>query len=105
VTVAQQQAKAPAHPPLMVPVGLVVASIFLMVLFQTVQLVREEGALTQLKLSQESTVQESVKLRQQLETLAGNTAQLARDGDTAARSVVDDMRRQGVNLSPPAAKP
>jgi hypothetical protein len=46
-------------------------------------------------------VQEAVKLRQQLETLAGRTAQLAAEGDEGAKTVVDQMKRQGVNLSPP----
>jgi hypothetical protein len=46
-------------------------------------------------------VQEAIKLRQQLETLAGRTAQLAGEGDEGAKTVVDQMKRQGVNLSPP----
>jgi hypothetical protein len=46
-------------------------------------------------------VQEGLKLRQQLETLAGKTAQLAAEGDEGAKTVVDQMKRQGVNLAAP----
>ena len=45
-------------------------------------------------------MQESIRLRQQLETLAAKTAQLAADGDEGARTVVDQMKRQGVTLTP-----
>ena len=46
-------------------------------------------------------MQEAIKLRQQLETLAGKTAQLAGEGDEGAKAVVDEMKRQGVALGPP----
>ena len=47
-------------------------------------------------------MQEAIKLRQQLESLAGKTAQLAAEGDDeGAKAVVDQMKKQGVNLNPP----
>jgi hypothetical protein len=46
-------------------------------------------------------VQEAVKLRQKLESLAGKTARLAAEGNEGAKTVVDQMKRQGVNLNPP----
>jgi len=46
-------------------------------------------------------VQEAVKLRQQLETLVGQTAKLAADGDEGAKTVVDQMKQQGVTRNPP----
>jgi hypothetical protein len=46
-------------------------------------------------------MQEAIKVRQQLELLAGKTAELAAQGDEGAKTVVDQMKRQGVNLSPP----
>jgi hypothetical protein len=57
--------------------------------------------LADLRRSQEPTVQEATKLRQQLEALAGRTAQLAAEGNEGAKTVVDQMKRQGVTLSPP----
>ena len=50
---------------------------------------------------QEPVVQEAIKLRQKLEQLAGKTAQLAADGDEGAKAIVEQMKRQGITLSPP----
>jgi hypothetical protein len=83
------------------PIILVVVSLFVLMAFETGQAIHDRGALADLRRSQEPTVQEAIKLRQQLETLAGRTAQLAAEGDEGAKTVVDQMKRQGVNLSPP----
>jgi TolA-binding protein len=86
---------------LWLPVVLVVVSLFVLMAFQTGQAIHERGALADLRRSQEPTVQEATKLRQQLEALAGRTAQLAAEGNEGAKTVVDQMKRQGVTLSPP----
>ena len=77
------------------PVIIVVVSFFVLLAFETGHVVHDRSALSDLRRSQEPTVQESIKLRQQLETLAGKTAQLAADGDEAAKTVLDQMKRQG----------
>jgi hypothetical protein len=86
---------------LWLPVVLVVVSLFVLMAFQTGQAIHERGALADLRRSQEPTVQEATKLRQQLEALAGRTAQLAAEGNEGAKTVVNQMKRQGVTLSPP----
>jgi hypothetical protein len=83
------------------PVVLVIVSSFVLITFETGYAVHDREILAEQKRSQEPTVQESIKLRQQLETLAGKTAQLAADGDEAAKTVLDQMKRQGVTLTPP----
>jgi len=83
------------------PMTITATALFLLVLFQTIQLIRERDTLGELRTAQEPTVQESVKLRTQLETLAGKTAQLANDGNASAKSIVEQMRRQGINMTPP----
>jgi len=83
------------------PVILIAASLFVLMAFETFQAIHDRGAMADLRRSQEPTVQEAIKLRQQLETLAGRTAQLAAEGGEGAKTVVDQMKRQGVNLSPP----
>jgi hypothetical protein len=80
---------------------LIAVSLFVLMAFETFQAIHDRGGLADLRRAQEPTVQEAVKLRQQLETLAGRTAQLAAEGDEGAKTVVDQMKRQGVNLSPP----
>jgi len=86
---------------LWLPVILVVLSLFVLLAFETFEAIHDRSALEDLRRSQEPTVQEAVKLRQQLELLAGKTAQLAAEGDEGAKTVVDQMKKQGVNLNPP----
>jgi hypothetical protein len=83
------------------PIILVVVSLFVLMAFQTGEAIHDRSALADLRRAQDPTVQEAVKLRQQLEALAGKTAQLAADGDEGAKAVVDRMKRQRVNLNPP----
>jgi hypothetical protein len=83
------------------PVILVVVSLFVFMAFETGQAIHDRGALEELRRSQQVTVGEAVKLRQQLQTLASKTAELAAAGDPGAKSVVDQMRRQGVTLGIP----
>jgi hypothetical protein len=86
---------------LRIPVTLIVVSLFVFMAFETGQAIHDRIALSDLRHSQEPTVQEAIKIRQQLETLAGKTAQLAGEGDEGAKAVVDEMKRQGVALAPP----
>jgi hypothetical protein len=83
------------------PLILVVVSLFVLMAFETGEAIHDRGALADLRRSQETTVQEAIKVRQQLELLAGKTAELAAQGDEGAKTVVDQMKRQGVSLSPP----
>jgi len=81
------------------PLILVVLAFFVLMAFETGQAIHDRGALADLRAGQEPAVQQAVKLRQQLQTLAGKTAELAAAGDPGAKRIVDQMRRQGVNLS------
>jgi hypothetical protein len=83
------------------PVILVTVSFFVLMAFETGYAIHDRQALADQQRSQEPVVQEALKLRQQLETLASKTAQLAADGDEGAKAVVDQMKRQGVNLTAP----
>lgn len=81
---------------------LVTLALFVMVAFQTVQLFRERDNLDQLRTNRESTILEGRKLRKQLDTLATETARLAAAGDTAASAIIEDLRREGITVKPPA---
>ena len=95
------RAREAANNGLAVPVILVVVALFVLMAFETGQAIHDRGGLSDLRRSQEPTVQEAIKVRQQLDSLARKTAQLAADGDEGAKSVVDQMKRQGVSLNPP----
>jgi hypothetical protein len=83
---------------LSIPLGLLILGFVLMVGFQTVQLIRERGNLFEIQLAQEPTIQEGAKLRQQLDSLAKKTAALADAGNAGAKTVIEEMRRQGITI-------
>lgn len=86
-------------------VALLALAFFIAVLFQSVQLVRERANLGDILVKQETPVEEMLKLRDQVNSLAGDVAQLAQDGNAAAKQVVDDLARQRIAIHPPTAKP
>ena len=86
---------------LQLPLALLVVAVFLMVAFQTIQLIRERDNLTAVRAQQEPTIQEATKVRQQLEAIAGATAKLADSGNANAKLVVEELRRQNINLKAP----
>jgi hypothetical protein len=81
------------------PLALVVISLFVLMVFETGQALHDRGALADLLKAQQPSIEQAVKLRQQLQTLAGKTAELAAAGDPGAKSVVDQMKAQGITLS------
>jgi hypothetical protein len=83
------------------PLTLVVVSFFVLIAFETGYALHDRESLAEQRRLQEPAVEEAIKLRQQLETLAGKTAQFAAEGDEGAKAVVDQMKRQGVALAPP----
>lgn len=83
------------------PLILVVVSLFVLMAFETGQAVRDRGALADLMRAQQPNIDQAVKLRRQLQTLAAKTAELATAGDAGAKAVVAAMKAQGVTLSVP----
>ena len=83
------------------PVVIVAASFFVLIAFETGYTIHDRDALAEQQRLQEPAVQEAIKLRQKLEGLAGKTAQLAAEGDEGAQAIVDQMKRQGITMTPP----
>jgi hypothetical protein len=92
---------APAPAGWWLPVVIVVLSFFVLMAFETGYAIHDRDGLAEQKRLQEPTVQEAINLRRKLEGLASKTAQLAADGDVGAKAIVDEMKRQGITLSPP----
>jgi hypothetical protein len=97
----EDPAERPVDRRLLLPVLLTALALFLLVALQTVQLVGGHSELSAFRTSQQANVDAANKLRQQLQVLAGQTAELANGGDAAAKDVVEEMRKQGFTLSPP----
>jgi hypothetical protein len=78
-------------------------AFFLAIAFQTFQLVREHSNLETAFAGQQTPVQQALQIRQETESLAGDTAALADRGNANAKTAVEEMRRQGIALREPAA--
>ena len=101
MTLEQQGGNPRAPVSLPLPLILVVVSLFVLMAFETGQAIHDHSALTELLHAQQPSVEQAAKLRQQLQTLAGKTAEMAAAGDPGAKSVVDQMKAQGVTLGVP----
>ena len=71
--------------------------------FQTYQLVRERNALQQVKAAQEPTVVQAQKLRAQLDAISTKTLELARQGNSGAALIVEQLAKRGITINPNAA--
>lgn len=92
-------------PPLEFGLALLALGFFAAVLFQTVQLVRERLNYSTILLNQQTPLESTLKLRDQINALANDTAALAQRGNAAAKQVVDDLARQHIALHPTTTPP
>jgi hypothetical protein len=88
-----------------IPLSLLAISWLLWTIFQLVMLISEGSNLKTLKANQENTVQQAVRLRAQLDSIAAKTAVLASKGNPGAKTIVDELRKRGVTINPDANKP
>ena len=80
---------------------LVVASMFLLAVFQTIEVLQARANLNDLYATQEAPLQEAAKVRHQFDAFAAGISELAGEGNTNAKTVIDEMRREGVTLPAP----
>ena len=86
-----------------VQLTLMALALFLMLGLQTVVLILDRASLMNLGTQQDPTVQQSLKVRQQLDSVARGIARLAEEGDVNAKAIIDDLRRQGITVNNPQA--
>ena len=84
------------------PLIFTILALFLLMALQTFQSFRDRAALQAVRASQDTTIANAVRLRGEMDALAGKTARLAAEGDEGAKSVVAFMKQQGVALTTPA---
>jgi len=80
------------------PLVLTIVSLLVWFGFQTLQLVLERSHLSSLKGNLEAAMQESQKMRAQLETLITKTAELANRGNANAKAVVKELEERGIPI-------
>ena len=73
--------------------------------FQMTQLLRERESLDAARTNQERPMENSKKLRDQLDGIARETQLLANKGNAGAKLIVDELKKRGITIStetPPA---
>jgi len=80
------------------PLALTIIALLIWFGFQTVQTVAERNNLGVLKANMDGAMQESQKLQAQLHSLITRTAELASQGNAAARAVVDELEKKGIPI-------
>ena len=79
---------------------LVVVSWCAWVVFQTTQLTLERSNLERLKAGQESALQQSMKSRTEIDSIAADIAKLADQGNSGARLIVAELEKRGIRIDP-----
>ncbi len=80
---------------------LVVMSMFLTVMFRSIELVQERRSLHAQRDLQDAAVRVAAEQRRRFAALAAGVAELAAAGDSSARAIVAEMQREGVALAAP----
>jgi hypothetical protein len=88
--------------PLELGVMLLAIGFLFAVAFQTVQLVRERVNFSAILLNQQVPLENALTMRERINSLANDTAQLADGGNQAAKQVVSDLARQHIAIHPTA---
>ena len=87
-----------------IPMCLLAAAWTLWAVFQMVMLFQEGSNLNTLRANQEPTVQQAMKLRAQLDSIAAKTAELAAKGNSGAKTIVDALKQRGITIDPNAKR-
>ncbi len=87
-----------------IPVCLLAAAWTLWAVFQMIMLFQESSTLKTLRANQEPTVQQAMKLRAQLDSIAAETAKLAAKGNSGAKTIVGALKQRGITINPNAKR-
>jgi len=80
---------------------LTVLSVFLMVVFNTVGLIEERRSLSARRDLQDSPLHEAARLQRVFDALGAGLNELAAAGNSNAKTIVDELRHEGVILPEP----
>ena len=85
--------------PVFLPILLVVLALCLMTGFQTLQLQKESELLNARLQAQTEPLKESTKVREQLQSIAAGTADLAAQGNENAKQILALLQRSGITVN------
>jgi hypothetical protein len=87
------------------PLILTMVALLIWFAFQAFQVFVERNNLTALKANFDSAVQESQKMQSQLQSLISKTAELAQQGNPAAKAAVEELEKKGIPIKGAVAAP
>jgi hypothetical protein len=87
------------------PLILAMVAVGIWFAFQTIQLFVERSNLSGLNANFESAAQESQKMQAQVQALITKTAELANQGNSAAKATVEELEKRGIPIRGAAAQP
>lgn len=79
---------------------LLAVGLFLIAALQTYALAQNGSRLGAVHTAQANQIEQAVKIRSQLDAIAGKTAKLAAQGNKNAQAIVDDLKKQGITIKP-----
>ena len=85
-----------------IAVALLTAAFLVLTGYQTFQLVRERGNLRTVRANQETPLQQAQRVRAQLDSIARSTLELAKQGNSGAAVIVEQLARRGITINPNA---
>jgi hypothetical protein len=87
------------------PLILTMVSVLVWFAFQTAQLFVERSQLIGLSASFETHAQEAQKMQTQIQALITKTAELANQGNPAAKAAVEDLEKRGIPIRSAGPQP
>ena len=92
---------------LYIPVLVIAVTLFLLVVFQATLVLREHNSLKESYAGQTEPTAQLQRIGNQFQSLVMGTQQLANEGHTEAKNIMEQLARLGVTVTPeaPAAAP
>jgi hypothetical protein len=101
MTIEDTSPRAPREPSVYIPIMIGLVALVALLGFQAIELMEVHGALKGQREGQNSAMEASEKMRQQLITIASKTADLAQKRDPDAKAIVDAYAKRGLQFVPP----
>jgi hypothetical protein len=88
-----------------VPFLITLIALLLYFAFQSLSLFSERANLGMVKVNQDVALQEAQKIQTQFKLLVTKTGELAGQGHTGAKMIMDGLQKQGVGFAPESVAP
>ncbi len=82
----------------LVPLSLLAFVVFVLMAFQTTQIMHDRTTLTQDRAQQNKPLEDAHKVQSQLEALAFGTKKLAQGGNKSAAAIIANMEKAGISV-------